>query len=447
MDNVHSFITKHSIIRKDIIIGNWIIGYSYKTIWIIAFILIWIWVTQNEGHTKVSDNFKSTVNLKVKGGFSTNYSADDFFTVYVKPNEYDNYNGQWDSSDYAFEAQNEIGIVTNLVITANQTQKFCPEHPVLYGSVCDPKNNKCVGGTLSVHGTRTGRCIDADFPLGDNFYQTWRNVSTCEIKGWCPVDRLLPPLKESKPVLLSTINTTLRIQSTIYFSDFKILKNSLSYSTLNPEYLLTCRYQPDTDPLCPTFALKDIIELTPNAGMSYAQMAISGGVIVIDMQWKCRIEGWIFKNYNSLLECQPRYSFVRTDKFNNDDQTTYRFTRYFNNGKIRTHFRTWRILFVVDTKVTVREFNFYTFLTSLLAYNTVFIIIAYAFNEFITRIYRNKKWHEEIDLNVNNDIEYNSMIDFNNSDAELNINLPNDLKTVEDQLDEDEKDENTPLIT
>lgn len=165
------------------------------------------------------------------------------------------------------------------------------------------------------------------------------------------------------------------------------------------------------------------------------------------MQWKCRIEGWIFKNYNSLLECQPRYSFVRTDKFNNDDQTTYRFTRYFNNGKIRTHFRTWRILFVVDTKVTVREFNFYTFLTSLLAYNTVFIISAYAFNEFITRIYRNKKWHEEIDLNVNNDIEYNSMIDFNNSDAELNINLPNDLKTVEDQLDEDEKDENTPLIT
>jgi GTP:adenosylcobinamide-phosphate guanylyltransferase len=83
----------------------------------------------------------------------------------------------------------------------------------------------------------------------------------------------------------------------------------------------------------------------------------------------------------------------------------------------------------------------------LLAYNTVFIISAYAFNEFITRIYRNKKWHEEIDLNVNNDIEYNSMIDFNNSDAELNINLPNDLKTVEDQLDEDEKDENTPLIT
>ncbi len=440
MESIKSFISNHTVIRNVIIKGNWILGVSHKTSCIIAFIAIWVWVTQNDGHTMISDKFKSTVNLKVKGGFSTQYKAQDFISVYVKPYEYDNYNGQWDSIDYSFESPNEIGIMTNMVITANQTQKLCPEHPNYSGAVCNPKNNRCVGGTLSVHGTRTGRCVDADFPFRKYYNESWRNVSTCEIKGWCPVDRILPPLKGFKAVLLPTINTTLRIQSTVYFSDYKIIKNSLNYSTLNQNYLLTCRYHPDRDPLCATFALKDIINLTPNAGMSYEEMAIAGSVIVITIDWKCRIDGWLYKDYNSLFDCKPEYSFVRTDKYNYDDQTTYRFARYFNNGKMRTHYRSWQIRFVVDPKVTVREFHFYRLLTSLFAYNTVFIIIGYAFNKIITKIYYDKKWNKEIDVSHENCLRNDYHV-INGDGPHLNES------TFENESDSEANEENKPLVS
>jgi hypothetical protein len=285
-----------------------------------------------------------------------------------------------------------------MVITANQTQGLCPEHPNTIGAICNKMDNKCVNGALSYHGTRTGECVDADFPYRQDYDQPWKNVSTCQIIGWCPVERVLPPLRGNKAVLLQTINTTLHIQSTVYFSDYKIIKSSLNYSTLSQKYVLSCRYHPESDPLCPTFALRDIINLTTNAGMSYEEMAYSGGVIVITINWDCRIGGWIRKNYNTLYDCKPDYSFARVDEYKHDDQITYRFAQYFNGGKMRTHYRSWRIRFVVNPKVTVREFNFYSFLTSLLAYNGIIALITFAFNKIIAKIYSNINWNEEIDL-------------------------------------------------
>jgi hypothetical protein len=410
-----SFLSNHSLAKNITLIGNHIVGVSFKTLFVIVFILIWVWVVLNDGHMTVNNQFESTVNLKVKEGFSTNYTADDFNSIYVRPYEYDNYNGQWDSSDYTFEAPNEIGVMTNMVITANQTQKLCPEHPNLYLAVCNPHNNTCVRGTASVHGFRTGKCVAADFPFRKNDDEPWRNVSTCQIRGWCPVERYLPPLTGFRAVLSSTMNSTMRIQSTIYFNDYKIIRNSLNYSQLNQDYILTCRYHPDTDPLCPTFLLKDIIKLTPNAEESYEQMAKAGAVISIQINWDCRINGYLKKDYNSLFDCKPQYSFVRTDKYNFVDQTTYRFVRYYNNGKMRTHYRTWRIRFVVNTKVLVKEFHFFRFLTALFAYSSTFTIVTWIFNKILTLYcnkYRNIKLDEEINLTIegkensdNNDID------------------------------------------
>jgi hypothetical protein len=132
--------------------------------------------------------------------------------------------------------------------------------------------------------------------------------------------------------------------------------------------------------------------------MSYEEMAYSGGVIVITINWDCRIGGWIRKNYNTLYDCKPDYSFARVDEYKHDDQITYRFAQYFNGGKMRTHYRSWRIRFVVNPKVTVREFNFYSFLTSLLAYNGIIALITFAFNKIIAKIYSKINWNEEIDL-------------------------------------------------
>jgi hypothetical protein len=92
MDSVASFFSKHNIIKYVILKGDLRVGLSFKIILFVTIIIIWIWVTQNDGHTKVSSQFKSTVDLKVKGGLNTNYTAEDFMNVYVKPYEYENYN-------------------------------------------------------------------------------------------------------------------------------------------------------------------------------------------------------------------------------------------------------------------------------------------------------------------------------------------------------------------
>lgn len=260
--------------------------------------------------------------------------------------------------------------------------------------------------------------------------------------GWCPVDRVLQPLNGFKAVLLPTINTTLHIQSTVYFSDYKVIINNLNDSSLTQDYLLTCRYHSDSDPLCPTFSMKSIIKLTQNVGMSYQQMAKFGGVIVIIIEWKCHVEGWIFKNYNTLYFCKPKYSFVRTDKYKGDEQTTYRFARYYSNGKMRTHFRSWQIRFVSDPKVTVREFSFYRFVTSMIAYNAVFYFISFVFMKVITCIYHNNKWNQEIDVSRNN----SAKISIENGEIESNHHQDDTIPQYDHQSDTEQSEQNRHLI-
>jgi len=182
--------------------------------------------------------------------------------------------------------------------------------------------------------------------------------------------------------------------------------------------------------------------------MSYEEMAKFGGVIVITIDWKCHIEGWIYKNYDSLYECKPQYSFVRTDKYNSEEQTTYRFARYFKDGKMRTHYRSWQIRLVVDSKVTVREFSFYRFLTSMFAYNSAFHIIGIIFMIIITKIYYNTKWHEEIDVSEQNDVERNNHE--SNSSGYDNDHPDNqqlfDLSDDNHESDAENSEENKPLL-
>ncbi len=151
----------------------------------ITFICIISWVVMNGGHIAIDDQFVSTINLKVTAGFRTNFTDDDF-NFYVTPYERINYNQLWDYTDYAFEFPNEIQIISNLVITPNQTQTVCPEHPgpdpELSDSICDPKNNTCVNGVMRPHGVQTGNCVPSDFPLRDE-YGNWRYGHNCEISG------------------------------------------------------------------------------------------------------------------------------------------------------------------------------------------------------------------------------------------------------------------------
>ncbi|CAG2171968.1 unnamed protein product, partial [Oppiella nova] len=95
-----------------------------------------------------------------------------------------NYNRSWDGPDIVKIHHHEIYVTTNLVITANQKQSSCPEHPIIPEVLCE-QDNDCVSGTKRLHGYQTGNCVRADFPYQNQTTLNWkRNISTCEIKGF-----------------------------------------------------------------------------------------------------------------------------------------------------------------------------------------------------------------------------------------------------------------------
>jgi hypothetical protein len=181
ISHVASRLFRYELQKKVAFKSNKYLGICFIIYCILIWILITCWILYNKGHVKVDSNFHSTIVLSIKGGFITNYSKEEFNETYVKPHEYHNYNRVWDFPDFVFKSSREIEVMTNVVITANQTQTTCPETGQLFGYMCDPNNNNCTKGKNSPHGELTGRCIEADFP--HSFDGIWRNVSTCQIKG------------------------------------------------------------------------------------------------------------------------------------------------------------------------------------------------------------------------------------------------------------------------
>jgi hypothetical protein len=181
----HAFkkVTNYELDKKVVIVSNKYIGIGFILYCLLIWLLITCWLLYNSGHIKVSTNIHSTTDLSIKGSFETNYTKEDFDTNYVKPEEYQNYNQIWDYPEFVFKSSREIQVMTNVVITANQTQSICPETPLLLTSECDPKNNTCSKGKIMAHGVQTGNCVKADFPSSP-IYGIWHhNVFTCQIRG------------------------------------------------------------------------------------------------------------------------------------------------------------------------------------------------------------------------------------------------------------------------
>ena len=102
------------------------------------------------------------------------------------------YERVWDESDYVIPpAENSaFFVMTNLVITPNQTIGTCPEdHTEMNGVVCGTSEGDllnitegiCVESDVKIlhkgHGEETGNCIMSDRD---------ESAYVCEISSWCP---------------------------------------------------------------------------------------------------------------------------------------------------------------------------------------------------------------------------------------------------------------------
>ena len=158
------------------------------------------------------------------------------------------YERVWDESDYVVppSENNAFFVMTNVVITANQTRTTCPEDPTeLPETICGVNNGSfgevnithgvCIkghlGNLLKSHGETTGNCVESD-----------RKPEThvCEIKGWCPVEIDRLPLSKSEGPLIPGAE-----KYTVF------IKNSISFTRFGDHYHRTnmpqgiCIYEPD----------------------------------------------------------------------------------------------------------------------------------------------------------------------------------------------------------
>ena len=196
--------------------------------------------------------------------------------------------------------------------------------------------------------------------------------------GWCPVERLWPPLKGFAPVLGESANTTLWLKNTIRFDKHNIVLNNQN----NPDigYYLNCRYHPKKDPFCPIFYLKDIVENSENNKQSYQRMARYGAVININIVWKCYKP--FFRDFSQTNDCQIEYSFVRIDNETTLPTTGYtsvRLTFPSLDGR-RTHWRAYALRLAVYSSAQLVYIDYYQFITAIFAYSNAFHSILFIFS-------------------------------------------------------------------
>jgi len=180
--SVYEWLGEYSFTRNNKIKGNPTVGIGYRVFWLLAWAPIAVFLIAMGRHYKVSNRVESTNSLTIRWSITTNYSGENFNGNYVRPHEWSLYNRQWDNVDFVFESPDEVQIMTNVVITPNQTQSICPNNPYIDDVICDHNNNTCDNGEVTYTGVQTGECVAADFPRKDE-KGIWRNVSTCQIRG------------------------------------------------------------------------------------------------------------------------------------------------------------------------------------------------------------------------------------------------------------------------
>ncbi|KAG8228893.1 hypothetical protein J437_LFUL007630 [Ladona fulva] len=289
-------------------------------------------IIYNKGYQEC-DRVESSVTTKVKGVTFTNFSKDEF---QVPATHIPLYNRLWDVSEYVIPASENDAffIMTNTIITPNQSFGTCDENPDVKGALCGVGLPPCKKGYVNRlgNGVTTGRCVNSTQNS---------EVQVCEVEAWCPVDDGIFPLKGSKPLLEDSQYYTVLIKNRIYFPKFgtKYLRSNLMVSK-NLNRLQSCRYDKWKDPLCPIFLIKDVVE---SAGENFSEIAIKGAVIAIRIVWNCNLD------LSFTRSCLPEYSFHRLDHADHNVTFGWNFRRAFHHefGR-RTLQKVYGIKFVID---------------------------------------------------------------------------------------------------
>ena len=187
-------------------------------------------------------------------------------------------------------------------------------------------------------GVSTGKCVKS----------SRKGVNTCQIEGWCPIEKDDYPLKNNTPLFVDTKDFTVLIKNSIQFNEYNVRRRNI-IEISNSSNLRDCKYDPELNPGCPVFVLGDIVKW---ADQDYNEISRFGGVIGIEIVWDCNLDF-------DLKYCVPDYSFRRLD----DPKTkiakgwNFRYAHYFENNS-RTLYKATGIRFVLLVSGSAGKFNF-----------------------------------------------------------------------------------------
>lgn len=249
---------------------------------------------------------QSSIITKLKGVSVTNTSESGLLV--------------WGPEDYVIPAQGEavLFVVTNFLETPNQKLGHCAESSKVLSGHCQSDAACREGNTVaSGNGVMTGRCIKSNL----------KSTGTCEIYGWCPVEKEFKP---QRALLANAENFTIYIKNFIQFPKFSFAKSNV-LETSDGFYLKKCQYDEKIHPYCPIFRLGDI---TRRAGYNFKDMAIYGGSVGIMIDWDCDLD----KGYS---KCHPKYFFTRLDTSVTNKSIAmgfnFRHTRYYKTNAGETY--------------------------------------------------------------------------------------------------------------
>ncbi|XP_061916002.1 P2X purinoceptor 5-like isoform X1 [Entelurus aequoreus] len=296
LDSVFDYRTPKFIVAKNKKVG---ILYRLIQLSIIGYLIGWVFL-RKKGYQETDEAIQSSVITKLKGVSVTNTTESGVLV--------------WGPEDYVIPPQGEdaLFVVTNFFETPNQKLGYCAESPKVLQGLCQ-QDNDCQEGreVVAGHGVKSGRCLSR----GEN------STGTCEIFGWCPVERPFKP----QSLLTNVENFTIYIKNFIVFPKFTFSKSNI-LDTTDQSYLKKCRYDEKLHPYCPIFRLGD---LTLRAGYNFSDMATFGGSIGIHIKWDCDLD----KGYSS---CHPQYHFTRQDISASNNAIAvgfnFRHARYYKNA-------------------------------------------------------------------------------------------------------------------
>ncbi|KAM9441381.1 P2X purinoceptor 5 isoform 2-T2 [Clarias gariepinus] len=266
---------------------------------VIGYLIGWVFIWK-KGYQEKEEAIQSSVFTKLKGIALIN-TTDLGLNL-------------WGAEDYVIPSQgdNVLFIVTNYLETPNQRLGSCAESPRVLDGVCSYDDNCTEGDPVRAgHGLKTGRCLNES--------------GTCEIHGWCPVERSYTP---KEPLLGKAENFSIYIRNFIRFPKFDFSKANVLTST-NHTYLKSCYYDKVHHPYCPIFRLGDMVNWTGN---SFQEMAVKGGSIGVGIEWNCNLD-------KDTSYCNPEYRFTRLDNSNGSNISGYnfRFARYYRDPDGKTY--------------------------------------------------------------------------------------------------------------